>query len=80
MLNDSRCDPGRADSTLLPGEPDPDVGDTHHKTALLCAIDERAHMVGAGRRGVKNVFPSAVRLGLSSLHVSRLHETTGDPR
>lgn len=80
MLNDSRCDPGRADSTLMPGEPDPDAADSHHKRRSSARIHERAHMVGVARRGVKNVFPSAMRLALSSLHVPRLHETTGDPR
>jgi hypothetical protein len=61
MLNDSRCDPGRADSTLEAGEPDSDAVHGDHQKALLCAVRRRSGMLGARRHPVKHAQGCMVR-------------------
>jgi hypothetical protein len=53
MLNDSRCDPRRADATLEAGEPDSDALRSHHQKALLLADQRRSRMLGSPRHRVK---------------------------
>jgi hypothetical protein len=54
MLNDSRCDPGRAGFTLDAGEPDSDAVQGDHQKALLCARRRRSGMLGAPGCSVKH--------------------------
>ena len=84
--DDSRSDPGRADSTLERGEPDSDAAALpSQKRRSSARINERARHGRCCAPRVSNAArrqPVAVRArhALSSRHVPRLHEATGDPR